>query len=215
MVRTLAGAVILHPVVPDAVMGQLVPDAVTGLGPADAPVISAAGRVSGAIPHALVAGSLAVAAVPAVRVHITAAVAVDIGVELVRFPRPFIHIVAECLGLDCLLVSLLAQPGCVHLGLLCIRFGTRRFRFTLPGVKFLRLGLAADFRSLLPVFVVTLLLDRLPAPSAGQQQQHYQHHHNYGNDYPNPWSCFHTTHHFPLDVTGPACALPADSVGSV
>ena len=214
---TPVGAVILHPVVPDAVMGNAftgslpATDAIMAgnaavimarLGPGDTPAISAAACVSGAIPHALVADALAVAAVPAVRIHIASAVAVNVRVELVRLPRAFVHIVAERLGFRCLLIGLLAQPGCVHRSLFCIRPGPRGFRFTLPGVQFFRLGLAADFRSLLPVFVVPLLLDRLPAPSACQQQQHNQHHHNNGNYHPNPWSCFQLTHHFPLDVTG-------------
>lgn len=234
MVRTLVGAVILHPVVPDAVMGNVftdsivtpdsitdrvftaslpAPDAVMGnvfmghIAPDAIMAGDAAACVSGAIPHALMANALAVAAVPSVRVHIAMAVAVNVRVELVGLPRAFVHIVAERLGFRGLLVGLLAQSGCVHLGLLCIRPGARGFRFPLPRVKFFRLGPAADFRSLLPVFVIPLLLDRLPAPSACQQQQHDQHHHNNGNYHPNPWSCFQLTHHFPLDVTGRPAAF--------
>ncbi|OAE00551.1 hypothetical protein A6A22_03225 [Arthrobacter sp. OY3WO11] len=220
----IVGSVVTYAMVgsvaPHAIMGSVVTYAIMGAGPSDAAAISTtaistAACVRGAVPRAIVADSFAVAAVPAVRVGITAELAVDVRVELIRLTRPFIYIVAERLGLHSLLVSLLAQPGCVHLGLFCIRPGARRLRFTLPGVKFLNLCLTADFCCLLPVFVVALLLDRLPAPSARQQQQHNQHHHHNGNYHPYPWSCFHVTHHFPLDVTGPACALPADSVGTV
>jgi hypothetical protein len=141
-----------------------------------------------------------------------AAVPADVRIKLVRFPGPFVHIVAERVGLRGLLVCVLAQPSRVDLRLLCVRLGAGSLRFPLPGVKFLDLGLAANFCSLLPVRVVPLLLYRLPAPSAYQQEQHNQHYHNNGNYHPNPWSCFQITHHFPLDATGAADAFPADSL---
>jgi hypothetical protein len=227
IVRSIAPNAVVRRIAPNAIVRRISPCAVvagnaavsslgdtstvTGIVAAN----SAAACLSGAAAHSFVAGSLAVAAVAAVRMDIAAAVAVDVGVKLVRLPRPFVHIVAERLGLHGLLVCLLAQPGRIHLGLFRISPGTRSFRFALPGVKILHLGLAADFRCLGPLFVITLLLDSLPAPSARQQQQHNQHHHNDADYHPNPWSCFHTTHHFPLDVTGPACAFPADSAGTV
>jgi hypothetical protein len=226
--RSIVADTVVRSICPDAIMHSIVADAVvagnaavsslggtctvTGMITANS---AAAGLITGRAPHTFVAAALAVAAVAAVRVDIAAAVAVDVRVKLVRLPRPFVYIVAERLGLHGLLVCLLAQPGRIHLCLLCIRPGTRRFGFALPGIKILHLGLAADFRCLGAVFVVTLLLNSLPAPSACQQQQNNQQHHNDADYHPNPWSCFQNTHHFPLDVTGPACALPADSAGTV
>jgi hypothetical protein len=225
--RSIVADAVVRRIAADAVMRRIAADAVVA-GSAAASSLgdtctvtgiitanSAAAGLSGDASHTFVAGSFAVAAVAAVRVDIAAAVAVDVGVKLVRLPRPFVYIVAERLGLHGLLVCLLAQPGRIHLGLFRISPGTRSFCFALPCVKILHLGLAADFRCLGPVLVVALLLDSLPAPSARQQQQHNQHHHNDADYHPNPWSCFQNTHHFPLDVTGPACALPADSAGTV
>jgi hypothetical protein len=132
------------------------------------------------------------------------AVPFDIRVEFVRFPRPFIYVIADGAGLCRLLVCVLAQPRRFNLRLFCIRPGACRLCFALPGVKFLVLGLAANLGCLLAVRVIPLLLYCLPAPSCCEQQQHNQHHHNYGNQYPNPRSYFQITHHFHFDVTGPA-----------
>ncbi len=167
---------------------SVVVDSITGGG--------AAGRAGRAAGHTLAARFIAVAAVPAA--------ILDIGVDLVSLARPFIDVLAKCFGFRGLLVCLLAQPRRFNLGLLRIRPGACGLRLALAGIEFPVFGLAADFRSLFPVLIVPLLLYRLPAPSARQQQQHNQHHHYYGNYYPNPWSCFQITHHFPLDVTGPA-----------
>lgn len=122
----------------------------------------------------------------------------DVRVKFVRFPRPLIHVVAESLGLRRLLVCLLAQPSCLNLRLLSVRTRTGGLGLALAGIKFAVLGVAADLGSLFAVRVIPLLLYRLPAPSCREQQQHNKHHRNNGNYHPNPWSCFHVTHHFPL-----------------
>ena len=178
-IGTLTGPVIPHPVVVHSIAG-----------------CEAAGGARRAAGHTL--------AVHIITAGTVAAAFLDIGVNLVSLARPFIDVVAKCFGLCGLLVCLLAQPRCFNLGLLRIRPGACRLRLALAGIKLPILGFAADFRSLFAVLIVPLLLYRLPAPSARQQQQHNQHHHYYGNYYPNPWSCFQITHHFPLDVTGPA-----------
>jgi hypothetical protein len=139
-----------------------------------------AGRIAGAgssVSCAVAVGATAAVAVPAGGV----AVPLDVGVDLVRFPRPFAHVIAERFGLGGLLVSLLPQPGSFNLRLLCVRPGAGRLRFTFPGIKFPILGFLPDFRGLLAMCIVPLLLYCLSAPSCCQQQQHDQHHHNYGH----------------------------------
>ena len=168
----------------------------------------ASGSASRSSSHTLVAGLTAVGSV-------TAAIILDVGINLVSFTRPFIDVVAKGPGLGGLLLCLLAQPSGFNLRLLRIGPGSCCLRFTLARIKFPVFGVAADFRSLFAVRLVPLLLDRLTAPPAHQQQQHDQHHHNNGNYNPNPWSCFQITHHFPLDVTGQAQAFPTDSFGTV
>jgi hypothetical protein len=133
---------------------------------------------------AVVVGAIAVVAVTASAVVVPAGaveVPLDVGVDLVRFPRPFAHVIAERFGLAGLLVSLLPQPGSFNLGLLCVRPGARRLRFAFPGIEFPVLGFPPDIRGLLALCVVPLLLQCLSAPPGCQQQQHDQHHHHYGH----------------------------------
>jgi hypothetical protein len=177
----------------DVIVTAVIAGGVTGSRSAGC-VGSVAGRIS-------TVGGIAVAAV---------AVSLDIRVNLVGFAGPFAYVVAQRPGLGGLLVRVLAQAGGFDLGLLCIRPGTGCLRFTFTGLEFPVLGFPSDFRSLLAVRVVPLLLNCLPAPSCCEQEHHNQHHHNYGNYHPNPRSYFQNTHHFHLAVTGPAEAIPAD-----
>ena len=177
-----------------AVPAIVVPDSII----ADA--IAGSSSAAGRIPHP--PGSIVMVGV--VAVPPVAAVRRDVRVELVRFPRPFVYVIADDAGLCGLLVRVLAQPRRFNLRPFRVRPGARRLCFALPGVKFLVLGLAANLRRLLAVRVIPLLLYCLPAPSCCEQQQHNQHHHDYGDQHPNPWSYFQITHHFHFDVTGPA-----------
>jgi hypothetical protein len=108
-------------------------------------------------------------------------------------------------------VRFLAEPCRIHLGLFSVSPCTGGLCLALAGVQFHHFRLAANFGCLFPVCFIPFLLHGLPAPP-GRQQQHNQHHHNNGNYHPNPWSCFQISHHFPLDVTGQARAIPADTL---
>ena len=167
----------------------------------------AAAVIAGGVPGTRSAGCLSsvacrisMAGIPAVAV----AVRLNIGVQLVSFPRPFAHVITERLRLGCLLVRVLAQPRGLNLRLLGVCPGARRLGLTLAGIEFPVFSLPANFGGLLAMCVVPLLLDRLAAPSRCQEQQHNQHHHNNGHYDPNPWSCFHAIHHFHLVLSGRA-----------
>lgn len=127
------------------------------------------------------------------------AVVRDVGIYLVSLTRVLGDFAAEGPCFAGLLFGFLPKAGGVDLCLLGISAGPGGLGLPLTRVKFLVFSFPADFRRFLAVLLLALLLDRLPAPPAHQQDNNQQHH-NYGNDYPNPWSCFHATHHFPLQL---------------
>lgn len=65
---------------------------------------------------------------------ITVPASLDIGVNLIRFPGPFAHVVTERPGLGGLLVRLLAQACGFDLCLFCIRPGTCCLGLALTGI---------------------------------------------------------------------------------
>jgi hypothetical protein len=125
----------------------------------------------------------------------------NVGIHLVRPAGMVRNIGAERLCFPGCRVGFLLEPCGIYLRLLCVSTGTRSLGLALPGIKFHIFCLAADFGCLFPVGFIAFLLHCLPAPS-GCQQQHNKDQHNNGHYHPNPWSCFQTTHHFPLRCPG-------------
>ena len=123
----------------------------------------------------------------------------DVRIYFVSLARVIGDFAAERTCLAGLLVGFLAKACGVDLCLLGISPGPGSLGLTLTRVKFFVFRFPADFRCFLAVLLLAFLLDRFPAPPAHQQDDNQQHH-NDGNDYPNPWSCFHATHHFPLQL---------------
>src|SRR5687768_6107081 len=97
------------------IVAAVLAGAVTGSSRPAGSVSSIAGRIG------VVGGAVVGVAVP-----------LDIGVELVCFPRPFTHVLAERLGLGGPLVRILAQPRCFDLGLLRVRPCACRLCFPFP-----------------------------------------------------------------------------------
>lgn len=123
----------------------------------------------------------------------------DVGIYFVGLARVIGDFVAERTCLAGFRVSLLAKACGVDLRLLGVSACAGSLGLTFAGINFLGFRFPADFCCFFAVFLLALFLDGLPAPPAHQQDNNQQHH-NDGNDYPNPWSCFHATHHFPLQL---------------
>lgn len=136
-------------------------------------------------------------------------IAPDVGVKFVRLPRMAGNVTPEGLGFPAALLGFLPQPRRVHLGLLGVGTRPDGFGFPFAGVEFHIFSLMADLCRFLAVLLVALLLHRLPAPSAGEEQQHNHRHYDDGDHYPYPWSCVHVSHHFPLRCDREAGAIPA------
>ncbi len=132
-------------------------------------------------------------------VHAAAgAVTADVGIQLVRLAGVAGNVTAEGLRFPAAFLGFLPQPGRVHLGLLGVGARTDGLGFPFAGVEFHVFSLAADLGRFFPILLVPLLLHRLAAPSAGEEQHHNQGHDDNRNHYPYPWSCVHVSHHFPL-----------------
>ena len=130
------------------------------------------------------------------------AVAVDIGIQLVRLPGVAGDVTPQGLGLLAALLGFPLQARRIHLGLLGIGTRTDGLRFPIASIELHGFSFPADFGSFLAVLLVALHLHGLPAPPAGEDQQHNQRHRDDGNHYPYPWSCIHVSHHFHFVVTG-------------
>lgn len=133
------------------------------------------------------------------------AIPADVGIELVRLPGVAGYVAAQGLRLMGPLLGFLPKARRVDLCLFGVGACPSGLGFPLAGVDFHVLGFTPDLCRLFPVLLVPLLLEGLPALSAGQKEHHDQCNDNDGNYHPNPWSCIHVSHHFPLrcDRAGP------------